>query len=114
MREAKDADHREANVSQNRYLYMNDLKMLKSYTLHPLSQSQVVMGDSSWSTITSPLTEKWHNWEKLLDNHPDTEFTDLIIEGLKDGFHVGFNGQQLKSAKHNLPSCMLSTSNNCQ
>ena len=49
MREAKDAHHWESNVSQNRYLCMNDLKKLKNYTLHPLSRLSIHMGDSSCS-----------------------------------------------------------------
>lgn len=59
--------------------------------------------------IRSPPTEVLPSWEKLLGAHIDERFKSFILLGLREGFRVGFQYrgvQQLKTAKHNLPSCI--------
>ena len=62
---------------------------------------------AEWQMINSPLSERVERWEALLAPHPDQRFKDVIITGLRRGFHIGFQPQlvTLKSAKHNLLSC---------
>lgn len=59
--------------------------------------------------VTSPLTEKIAMWEKFLDTHPDQRFKTFLLSGLAEGFQIGFDHKhwgRLKSAKHNMLSCM--------
>ncbi len=37
---------------------------------------------------TSPL--EWWEWEKALVAHPDRQFADYVVNGIRDGFRVGF------------------------
>ena len=36
----------------------------------------------------SPL--RWQEWQLALRNHPDKEFAKYLVEGIKEGFRVGF------------------------
>lgn len=42
-----------------------------------------------------------------LSTHPDQNYVSNIVNGLQSGFHVGFRGTQLKSAKKNKPTTSL-------
>ena len=54
--------------------------------------------------IITPL--KLERWQELLSGHPDKEFTEYILRGIKHGFRVGFNVavSQLKSQRSNMVS----------
>ena len=36
----------------------------------------------------SPL--RWQEWKLALRDHPDIEFAKYLVEGIKEGFRVGF------------------------
>lgn len=56
-------------------------------------------------TITSPLVV--HNWSAALENHPDQEFVHYILQGLTQGFHIGFARElKCRSAKNNMKSAL--------
>ena len=59
--------------------------------------------------IVSPLSDCVGRWEEALGGHPDTGFKDYIIEGLKQGFRIGFDylHQTCVAAKDNLPSVAI-------
>ena len=81
------------------YKYMDDLLQLDSYTspghkgLPPQMQ-----------TVHSPL--QWQVWDRCLKDHPDQRFRRYIVEGIKSGFRVGFNGLHTRSASNNMLSAM--------
>ena len=53
----------------------------------------------------SPLTRKIFNWEKWLAKHPDPDFAGFILDGICEGFRIGFQKRvELKGASQNLPS----------
>lgn len=65
--------------------------------LHALNSSATVQGimpsvppHSALSIISTPLRPK--AWASLLENHPDTDFVTYILQGLCQGFRIGFNG----------------------
>ena len=46
-------------------------------------------------------------WRQALTHHPDPAFQRYIIEGLSEGFHIGFDRRQpLQSARKNMPSAV--------
>lgn len=45
--------------------------------------------DSGINTIVTPL--RVSEWEKLLLPHPDRQFVDYLLDGMKNGFRIGFN-----------------------
>ena len=54
------------------------------------------------STVSPLLVEQF---SCDLRNHPNPPLVAFILDGLRDGFKLGFNhSQKLKSAKHNKPS----------
>ena len=53
--------------------------------------------------ISTPL--KINAWERGLRNHPDKQFTEYLIQGITQGFRIGFNySQPLRSSKNNMIS----------
>ena len=66
------------------YTYTRDLQELeqKRPAIPPLLP---ILG----KTITSPLVV--HNWSAALEKHPDQKFVHYILQGLTQGFHIGFN-----------------------
>ena len=58
------------------------------------------------ATITSPLVAK--SWETLLVNHPIKQLKEFFINGISQGFRIGFKYplQPLISARQNL-NCAL-------
>ena len=42
--------------------------------------------------ITSPLIVD--NWCQMVKDHPDRQFVQYLLEGLTNGFHIGFGPQQ--------------------
>ena len=54
-------------------------------------------------TIHTPLV--WEAWEKSLAAHPDKRLTTFIVEGIKEGFRVGFDyHHRCQAAPHNMAS----------
>lgn len=55
--------------------------------------------------IVTPM--HWQTWKLALTNHPDQEFADLVVSGVRDGFRIGFNYTHLPltiSCKRNMKS----------
>ena len=52
--------------------------------------------------MTTPLIRQ--EWAKALANHPDKAFRDYALNGIEEGFHIGYNHQ-----KHNCrqPMCNM-------
>ena len=54
------------------------------------------------SAVSPLLVEQF---SRDLRNHPNPQLVAFILDGLRNGFKLGFNhSQKLKSAKHNKPS----------
>ena len=49
------------------------------------------------SEIITPL--HWRTWEEALCSHPDKTFSKLIVEGIREGFRIGFNYNRFHSTK---------------
>ena len=56
--------------------------------------------------VITPL--QWLTWAKVLESHPDWDFSAYIVEGLRDGFRLGFNyaSHTCTSAKRNMLSAL--------
>ena len=56
------------------------------------------------SRVTTSL--KLRAWETALRQHPDREFVDFLLQGIREGFRIGFNYQEhvCKSAAGNMKS----------
>ena len=80
---------------------MGDLSKLEGNV--PVSPSTVppILG-----SISTPL--KWEAWATELDSHPDREYAQYIVAGIKQGFRIGFNyeSHRCNSAKSNMFSAV--------
>ena len=47
-----------------------------------------------WSDITSPMSAK--AWEAALASHPDIDYRSYLVQGLRDGFRIGFGYGSIK------------------
>ena len=83
--------------------------------LHPLTKQLQALASSrpkkphnipvALSYIVTPL--QWPAWEQTLSNHPDRIFATLIVQGVKEGFRVGFDYNhflRVKSCNRNMAS----------
>ena len=53
--------------------------------------------------MASPLVAK--RWAALLDTHPDKEFVTYILQGVTNGFRIGYDySKKVKKASSNLLS----------
>ena len=69
-------------------------------SLHPVPAIPV---DPRLSQTTSPLNSE--AWRTCLSSHPDKAFAQYILQGIAEGFHIGFDRAcSLKSAKGNMVS----------
>lgn len=59
------------------------------------------------TTISTPL--KLKAWARYLSVHPDQQFAAYILQGLTNGFHIGFDRQctKLRQARGNMSSTKL-------
>ena len=80
-----------------RYAYMDDLRALSGK--RPPTQ---LMVPASLSTIHTPLHVG--HWANRLQSHPDQEFTTYLLQGLTEGFRVGFSygSVLLRPSKNNM------------
>ena len=67
------------------YCYTKDLLQLEACK----SSREQVLPDHA-RIITTPLMVA--AWEQALHRHPDRPFCDYIVRGIREGFHVGFDG----------------------
>ena len=61
---------------------------------------------SHLSAIVTPLL--WRAWSDALQGYPDQQFAHTIVEGIRDGFHIGYNRSrgQPTSASRNMRSAL--------
>ena len=77
---------------------MDDLRAMDAYRPHTPSTLPVSMQE-----INTPLC--WQAWDKCLAAHPDQEFRQYIVQGIRYGFRIGFNySRSCSSATRNLAS----------
>ena len=88
-----------------------DNSQLYSYTQHLLeleahTDAELILLQPIALNITTPLV--YHQWEKALTLHPDRQFVQYLLSGIKRGFHIGVNRHQTcKRAKGNMNSALL-------
>ena len=90
---------REVLDGRGRYIYMNDL--LELDRRRPSGVSTLPEGVGA---IATPL--RWEVWAKDLRDLPDREYARYIVEGIRDGFRIGFDYSSLScsSVSHNMLS----------
>ena len=85
------------------YVYTHDL-----LALHRAGADGLMDPRESFRGISSPLSSRLHQWQHELASHPDRAFTSYVLEGLQNGFRVGYSGgTTLRPAPGNLPSARL-------
>ena len=83
-----------------RYCYGGDLKQLAA------CKPECSGAPPQLLPVITPL--QWMTWAKVLESHPDRDFSAYIVEGLRDGFRLGFNyaSHTCTSAKRNMLSAL--------
>ena len=70
--------------SLRKYQYTADLLALDGCTaLRPRHLPPLM------ASIVIPLP--WQEWQMSLTTHPDRDFMNLVVTGIKEGFHVGYD-----------------------
>ncbi len=84
-----------------RYVYMEDLKTLASR-----KQKGGRAVPPQLQAIHTPL--RCSSWQHYLRNHPDSEFVAFLLDGISNGFRIGFNYErhQCRTAKRNMQSAI--------
>ena len=88
-------------AGQTSYPYTQDsLKLASKLPSSPINLPP------SCCHITTPLNVC--QWEVALQNHPDKQLTSFIIEGITNGFHIGYDraNNRLRSALKNMQSAL--------
>lgn len=81
------------------YPYTQDLLALHRIS----SQHKFIPQLEGITSIVTPLIPE--AWEALLQDHPDQALAKYIAEGLRNGFHIGYNKDKARrSATSNMPS----------
>ena len=91
----------ESTLLAGRYVYLNDLRVLSQ---RPPSLRQPL--PSMLCEVHTPLDIA--EWRSQLCWHPDREFCQYLIDGLTDGFRIGFNytSHRCQAAKRNMLSAV--------
>lgn len=67
-------------------IYISDLLLL-----HAAQASNIPMPTpSKLLPVVSPLKREWGTWRARLMNHPDQQFAEYVLTGIKEGFQIGF------------------------
>ena len=84
----------------SRYISMEDLLAINSCRpAHPVRLPRTM------EQVNTPLD--WRAWDGALAEHPDPRFRRYIIEGIRDGFRIGFNHKVgVRSSSVNMGSAM--------
>ena len=93
---------REGNLRRGHYIYSDDIQALERCV--PMKTSTPSM--SMLETIVSPLSDALEAWAMAMAEHPDSQFKNYIVEGLRRGFRIGFDygKHSCVPAHDNLPS----------
>ena len=83
----------------NCYQYTSDLRALNSCWA-----SQFLLPSPQFAVIVTPVMEDI--WQFVLHDHPDREFAGYVVEGIRSGFRIGFQGRSAacRSARRYIPS----------
>ena len=88
----------ECQLVGGNYRYMGDLRRLEGTTGANTSDLPRQLRE-----IVTPLQVV--EWERALNKHPDQEFAAYVINGIRNGFRVGFDRRYVsRSAKRNIIS----------
>ena len=81
------------------YRYMKQLRQIEGFHPNPPRQLSAELAE-----IATPLKEQ--AWRQALADHPDKEFASYIVQGITNGFHIGFNYEKItcQAASTNLIS----------
>ncbi len=83
--------------------------MLRSLLLHQRSSGVGALQVESpiRAEQDSNVTTAWPTWTKCLAEHPDRDFTDYIVQGIRDGFRIGLDyaNHSCKKATMNMGCC---------
>ena len=86
-----------------RQLLALDCKLLALDCKWPGRAERMFLAVPGWSDIASPRV-----WEAALASHPDIKYCSYLVQGLRDGFRIGFGyglfkctsaGSNMQSAK---------------
>lgn len=81
-------------------MYMNDLLLLDACL--------PTEGESSLSSLYQPRSEsQLASWRRGLASFPDSRFSSYVLDGLSNGFRIGFNRELAappKARRRNMPS----------
>lgn len=90
-------------VQEGKYLYIEDLQVLAGRVPSPIAN---ILPPSSWHTINTPL--RIDEWRQQLKGHPDPDFVEYLLQGMTEGFRIGFRYQECtcRSAKRNMKSAL--------
>ena len=69
----------------DQYPYKEDLQRLEACTSN---KGKSLLQKLPKNSITIPLV--WRRWSQAQEHHPNREFRNYIITGLKEGFRTGF------------------------
>jgi len=57
----------------------------------------------SMRAVHTPLL--WQEWDHSLSHHPDQQFRQYDVKGIRQGFRLGFDyAHVIRSSSHNIPS----------
>ena len=82
------------------YKFMDDLEQWDS-----CRSSQPIRPPEWMNAINTPLD--WREWDRCLADHPDERFRRYIVNGIREGFRVGYDYRragQIRSAQGNMSS----------
>ena len=83
-------------VKNNYYIYMEHLRALDSFR-QVVDLNHLIISEEVHTPLSLTV------WTLELSDHPDREFSKFILEGIANGFRIGFNrSQQLQPAATNL------------
>ena len=83
------------------YRYTNDLLVLDRISSRGAQQQvqERLLG------VISPLVLE--HWESMLASHPDRKLVRYILQGIHDGYRIGFDGSKpLRLARKNMMSAI--------
>ena len=74
-------------VLEGTYVYMSHLAALDSkQPVRPVVEGPSIQG---WGQIVTPMVAS--EWETLLTLHPDDAYRAFLVNGLRDGFRIGYD-----------------------
>ena len=93
--------HTNGMLVGNSCRYMEDVQALDTFRPPHGASPEFVLDYGAHSPLILILSE----WTALLANHPDQSFVKYIVEGIQNGFCIGFNRQhQLNTSPGSMPS----------